>query len=101
LVKKKSLEESFEIFLEIIEKIESQRVPKSKILCEPQLGKRNLYSNISTRTSYDQRTKQLVDILSLLDGCHTMNDLADRTGISILKIDEILQVLLNNNLIDL
>jgi aminopeptidase-like protein len=101
LVKENSLEESFEFFLKIIEKVESQRVPKSKILCEPQLGKRNLYSNISTRTSYDQSTRQLVDILSLADGCNTLNDLADRTGISILTIDEILQRLLKDNLIDL
>ncbi len=101
LVKDDFLEESFEIFLKIIRKVESQRVPKSKILCEPQLGKRNLYSNVSIRSSYDQRTKQLSDILSFLDGCNTFDDLADKTGISKLNIDEIVQILLDNNLIDL
>ena len=51
VVSQKGLEGSFEVFKNIIDAIETNLYPKAKIPCEPQLGKRNLYLNLSNMNS--------------------------------------------------
>jgi len=101
IISEDSLEESLEFLSHLVKKIESNRVPKSKILCEPQMGKRNLYSNTSTAQSYTAQTKRMIDTLSYLDGTHTLEDISTKCGIDMKQINEILEVLLHHEIIEI
>jgi aminopeptidase-like protein len=99
LVSQESLEKSLEVLSHLVKKIESQRVPKSTILCEPQMGRRDLYSNISTRRSYSTQTKNMIDVLSYLDGGHTIEDIANKCGIEKYQVNEIIETLIAHKLV--
>lgn len=100
LISEESLKESLEVLSHIVKKIESQRVPKSTILCEPQMGKRNLYSNLSTRQSYSSQTRKIMDVLSYLDGGHTLDDISNKCGIELTQVNEILEILLAHEIVE-
>ena len=101
IISEKSLEESLEVLSQIVKKIESQRVPKSTILCEPQMGKRNLYSNLSTRQSYSNQTRKIMDVLSYLDGSHTLEDVSKKCGIELTQVNEIIEILLVDEIVEI
>jgi aminopeptidase-like protein len=101
IISEESLEESLKVLSHIVKKIESQRVPKSTILCEPQMGRRNLYSNLATRQSYTTQTKNMMDILSYLDGEHTLEDVSNKCGIELKQINEILEILLAHEIVEI
>ena len=68
IVSEKGLKESLEVFKNIIIAFEQGIMPKSRILCEPQLGKRNLYSNLSKKNNYDSDLKTRLDLIAYSDG---------------------------------
>ena len=101
IISEESLEESLEVLSHIVKKIESHRVPKSTILCEPQMGRRNLYSNLSTRQSYSTQTRKMMDVLSYLDGDHTLEEVSNKCGIELKQINEILKILLDHEIVEI
>ena len=70
------------------------------MLCEPQLGKRGLYPNLSRRDAYSTDLKNLQNVVSYLDGAHTVGEIADICGIDRIKVADIIRVLANNDLIE-
>jgi aminopeptidase-like protein len=101
IISEESLEESLKILSDIVKEIESKRVPKSKILCEPQMGKRDLYPNLSSRQSYSDLNRKMMDVLSYLDGCHTLEDVSNKCGIELMQINEIIEILLAHDIIEI
>ena len=81
LVKPQYLQESFETFLDVIEVLENNRRyinlnPK----CEPQLGKRGLYSNVGAPSGSRVKEMALLWVLNLSDGQPDLLDIAERAG---------------------
>jgi aminopeptidase-like protein len=81
LVEPQYLQESFETFLDVIEVLENNRSyinlnPK----CEPQLGKRGLYSNVGAPSGSRVKEMALLWVLNLSDGQHDLLDIAERAG---------------------
>jgi aminopeptidase-like protein len=101
LIDSGSLEDSYRFLKLIVQFLEERRVPKSKVLGEPQLGRRGLYSNISTNYSYDTDTRLLVDVISFLDGNHSIEELSKKLGVEKSKIEKILEILLQHDIISL
>lgn len=99
LITEASIMESVNLFQAIVTQIESTRVPKVKILCEPQLGKRGLYPNLSKRDAYSANVKNLQDVISYLDGQHTIEEIAQLCEINQRKVLEILEILLREDLL--
>ena len=67
LITQKGLEDSFSIIKNIIVAFEQGLHPQTKILCEPQLGKRKLFPNISQKDKYDKFITRC-DFLAYADG---------------------------------
>jgi aminopeptidase-like protein len=61
-----------------LETLEENYVYRATTLCEPQLGKSNLYPQVSRHGSYDEETRLLKDVLAYCDGEHDLVALADR-----------------------
>ena len=68
--------------------------------CEPQLGKRGLYPNISTKSSGGEIENQM-NVISYLDGEHDLIQIADICGISFDEVVEIIETLKQAGLVDL
>ena len=81
LVRPEYLQESFETYIDVIDVIENNRTyvnlnPK----CEPQLGKRGLYSNVGATASGKFKEMALLWVLNLSDGEHDLLQIAERSG---------------------
>ena len=98
VVTKKGLNGSYNIYKTCIEKIEKDLIPISNILCEPQMGKRGLYSNIS-RKSPVLKTELMMDVLSYCDGNSSVIDISKLCNTSPKETLEITNVLHKHNLI--
>jgi aminopeptidase-like protein len=75
------LEESFNMYRSIVELLECNITylttnPK----CEPQLGKRGLYSPFGSENHDSSRQMAILWVLNLADGEHSMLDIAERSG---------------------
>ena len=68
--------------------------------CEPQLGKRGLYPNISTKSSGGEIENQM-NVISYLDGEYDLIQIADICGISFDEVVEIIETLKQAGLVDL
>jgi aminopeptidase-like protein len=78
----KSLDDSFSKCLSILNVIETNAIylnqnPK----CEPQLGKRGLYSAIGGQSDGKTQELAMLWVLNLSDGKNSLIDIADRSGI--------------------
>ena len=99
VVTKNGFKKSYNIYRSCIKQIEKNIIPTSTILCEPQMGKRGLYPTTSTKNS-GVKVKKIMDILSLCDGNHSLNDLAIKLKIDIKFIYKTLKMFKKNNLIN-
>ena len=75
-VSKEGFEGSYRVHLKIIDILENNLRYKVNILCEPQLGKRNLYPPISTHDSF-ALVKDIKNVLAYSDGKLDLIDLSE------------------------
>lgn len=100
LVRPESLKESFETYLDVIDVLENNRTylnlnPK----CEPQLGKRGLYSDVGATAGAKLKEMALLWVLNLSDGEHDLLQIAERSGEPFLEIRNAAEALLRCNLL--
>jgi aminopeptidase-like protein len=71
-----------------------------KVTCEPQLGKRNLYPTLSSKSSGDE-ISLMMDFITWSDGTNSMLDIAEICDVPIWKLYPIAKTLSQHNLITL
>jgi aminopeptidase-like protein len=100
LITESSLRESIFLLARLIEKIENQRVPKLKIRCEPQLGKRGLFPNLSTNNSHTKAVMEMMDVISFFDGGHSLADISQKTGVTLTTVAAIVEKFRSTGLLE-
>jgi aminopeptidase-like protein len=89
---------SFDALHDCIDAIESERRYRVTVLCEPQMGRRGLYSALGARgVSAAVRTR--MNILAYCDGEHSLLDIADLLDLPIGELRPFVDELLQHNLI--
>jgi aminopeptidase-like protein len=83
-----------------IETIEVNCYPKSKILGEPQLGKRGLYPNTSTKES-GKSVRLMMNLITWSDGSLSLIDIAEKCNEPVWNLVDILNDLKKHDLIDI
>ena len=83
---------SYQVLTCTLESIERNKIPRSITLCEPQLGKRGLYPNTSTKTSSED-VLHLRNFFALADGTKSLLNIADLLGIPFWEVASIYQSL--------
>lgn len=78
VVTAEGLRGAFEVMRNIVDAFELAERPVSRVLGEPQLGKRGLYPTISMKGSTDDALKRRMDFLAYADGDHTIFDIVNR-----------------------
>lgn len=82
LIRPESLADSLAILRDIVSVLENDAVfTSTNPFCEPQLGRRGLYSAIGGRTLQDDLEVALLWTLNLSDGRHGLLDIAERSGL--------------------
>ncbi|MDC3163082.1 DUF4910 domain-containing protein [Candidatus Pelagibacter sp.] len=82
-----------------IEALERNKKYKVKVLCEPQMGRRGLYSTLSTKDNV-QKNSLMMDFISLCDGQIFLVEIAEILNVPIWKLYDLVDKLKTNNLID-
>jgi aminopeptidase-like protein len=98
VVTPKGLDGGYWIIRKALEAIEKNKVYDSVYLCEPQMGKRGLYSTLSIKNNYDQ-VKLMMDLISFCDGKTTLLEIANMLNIPIWDLYELVDKLKSHNLI--
>lgn len=99
LVTPSGLEGGFSALQRAILAIEHNSLPKTTVLCEPQLGKRGLYPTLSTKSSGEQ-VMVMMNLISYCDGEHELLDIAEIIGEPVWKLVDILKPLIAHGLIE-
>ena len=82
---------SIEILLERI-------YPKCKVMCEPQMGKRGLYSTLSTKNE-NKLTRSYMDFLQYADGTNSLEKISNLIKLDLKSVRKIYQILFKNFLV--
>jgi len=94
------LEGGYTTLSRAIEVIEKNICPKTKVLGEPQLGKRGLYPTISTKKS-DEKVRDMMNLISYCDGEHSLLEIAEIIELPIWSLYEVVNKLKNRNIIEI
>jgi aminopeptidase-like protein len=93
------LAESLRVCVGIIDALESNRFYYSlNPYCEPQLGRRNLYSSVGGQSIADEVNARLW-VLNLSDGEHSLLDISERSGIAFSMVRDAAELLSRSGLL--
>lgn len=92
------LQGAYEVLVILVNAFEMNSYYKTTVLCEPQLGKRNLYPTISQKGSYNM-VKPMVDFLKYCDGKNDLFDISNIIDVPIVELLDIIDKLKENYLI--
>ena len=98
LVSPEGFEGSYEVMTDCIEILENNGIYCMTVLCEPQLGKRGLYPDISKKGIYDE-VQVLRDFIAYADGQNDLIDLSNIIGVPVSELIPVKKKLLENGLI--
>ena len=92
------LKGSLNAFIKSIEAIEFNCFPKVQVLGEPQLGKRGLYPETSTKESTDA-VRTMMDFITYADGKIDLLEIAEKINAPVWELYEIVEKLVQHGLI--
>ena len=93
------LAESLRVCVGIMDVLESNRCYSSlNPYCEPQLGRRNLYSSVGGQSIADEVNARLW-VLNFSDGEHSLLDIAERSGIAFSRLRDAAELLSRSGLL--
>jgi aminopeptidase-like protein len=99
-VRPENLQESLERYIEVIEVLEGNRTYVNlNPNCEPQLGKRGLYSAIGGDSEAARRQLAMLWVLNLSDGEHSLLDIAERSAVMFRDVLSMAQLLQQHGLL--
>ena len=100
-VSEEGLQGAYDVIMSCIDILESNNKYIATTYCEPQLGKRNLYPTLSRKgTKVMADSEELLDVFSYSDGKNDLISISEITGISIVKVAKIVELLKNNELLE-
>ena len=99
LVNEKGLQGSFDVIKTIIDSFECSLSPKNINYCEPQLGKRGLYPNISNFREGIHPSRKLMNILAYCDGVNSLFDISEILDLNLRELIDTIFILKKNKLV--
>ena len=100
-VSEEGLQGAYDVIMSCIDILESNKKYIATTYCEPQLGKRNLYPTLRRKgTKVMADSEELLDVFSYSDGKNDLISISEITGISIVKVAKIVELLKNNELLE-
>lgn len=97
-VSPKGMYESYTLYIDCLDLIERNEKYQLTCLGEPQLGKRGLYPDVSTKTSF-QQVKKMVDFIAYADGCSDLIEISEKIQVPVWELYPIIEKLIDVNLL--
>ena len=97
-ISENGLNGSFAIFKNIIRSLEINFIYKSKVIGEPFLSDRNLYSSLGFRDN-SEFSDLILNTLTYCDGTRNLLEIVEKINVSILELMPIVKILKKENLI--
>lgn len=95
-----SLRQSLDVLGRVVDQIEAaEKYINLKPACEPQLGRRGLFKAIGGQSETQNYQMALLWVLNLSDGRHSLNDIADQSGLDMDILRKAVEELLNTDLL--
>jgi len=94
------LEGAYDVLRECLDAVENNKYYRIKCLGEPQLGKRNLYPTISTKSSKSQ-VKAMMDFIAYADGSNNLIDISNIINVSTSNLLPIIESLKGVGLLEI
>ena len=98
LVTLKGIQGGYKISKEAIKILMKTNVPKNLIFCEPQMGRRGLYPNLSFG-NIDRTTNNLMNFLQYADGKNDIKKISKLIGVSLRKCYKIYKILCKKKIV--
>lgn len=98
LISPKGLQGGYEAVRKCIELIEANFIYKTKVICEPQLGKRGLYPTVSTKNT-DAQVCSMMNLIAYADGTRDLLGIADLINENAFNIAKLAQMLVSKELL--
>ena len=98
LVTPSGLDGAFAALKHCVECLEVNRIYRTTVLGEPQLGKRGLYPTVSMKGSGD-RVKNMMHVLSYADGTNDLLRIAEIIGVPMWDLLDVVETLVSNRLL--
>ena len=76
----------------------NQIIPKSTTLCEPQMSKRGLYPNLSSKKR-NKISQNYMDFIQYSDGKNTLEEISKKIDLSIFRTKSIYKLLKKKKLV--
>ena len=93
----KGVREGFNVAKHAINILQNKIIPKTKILCEPQLGKRGLYPTISNEKK--KISRNFLDFLQYCDGNNTIENISKKIKINLRSAKKIFYILKSKKIV--
>lgn len=91
---------TYELMKKCISTLEYNEIYKIKVLCEPQLSKRNLYPSISKKGGYDI-ARVLTNFIAYCDGTNDLIDISNIIGVDTGMIITLIEQLMHYDILDI
>ena len=82
VISPEGLQGAFDVYMSMFQAIEYNGFYRIKCLCEPQLGKRGLYPDVSQKGSYSN-VKSMVDFIAYADGRKDLIEVSNIIGVPV------------------
>lgn len=99
VVTPEGLDGGYWVLRRAIEAIEKNKKYKCTVLCEPQMGKRDLYPSLSTK-KHNVQLRLMMNFLSLCDGCSYLIEIAEKLNVPMWELYDLANKLESYNLIE-
>jgi aminopeptidase-like protein len=101
LVRPEHIQASLDMYLRVCEVLEANRIYRNlNPKCEPQLGRRGLYSSIGGRQDTKALELAMLWVLNQSDGEHSLLDITQRSGMQFAEVEEAAALLRRHDLLE-
>ena len=92
---------SYEVMTQVINALEMNAYYKINVLCEPQLGRRGLYSTISQKgINSTDSINAVMDFIAYADGQNDLIEISNSIGVALSSLISVVGILDDNNLLE-
>ena len=95
----KGVKGGYRVIKKAISILQNQSFPKSTILCEPFLTKRNLYPTLSTKKKLGREIKKITNFIQYADGKNSLEKISKKIKINIRETKKINSLLVKKKLV--
>ena len=100
VVTNEGLKNSFIILKDIVDSLETSLYPKTKIVCEPFLSKRNLMPSMRDKEMYKNKNQFILsNLIAYSNGKNSIFDLAILLNTPLEEVCKFLKILINNKIV--